>query len=136
MSKTTNVTKTKSFGDVIRSKLKKDADLQDRVDIEAFNIDVATLIHDARKSENLTQVQLAARVGTSQSVIARMEDADYDGHSLKMLKKIGEALGRRVGIEFYKKPAPFSIKSGRSHEIVWPEADENAEFSIETEIIT
>lgn len=70
MSKTSSVKKTKSFGDVIRSKLQKDADLQDRVDIEAFNIDIATLIHDARKSENLTQAQLTARVRTSQSVIA------------------------------------------------------------------
>ena len=34
------------------------------------------------------------------SVICRLEDADYDGHSLSMLKRIAEALDKRVEIRF------------------------------------
>ena len=49
-------------------------------------------------SAGLTQRELADRVGTTQSVIARLEDADYAGHSLSMLQRIGRALNRRVEI--------------------------------------
>jgi predicted transcriptional regulator len=48
----------------------------------------------------LTQKELADRIGTKQSAIARLEDADYDGHSLSMLQKIAGALNQRVEIKF------------------------------------
>ena len=41
-----------------------------------------------------------ARVGTTASVICRLEDADYDGHSLAMLRRIAGALGLRVEVRF------------------------------------
>ena len=44
--------------------------------------------------------RLAERVGTSKSAICRLEDADYDGHSLSMLKRIAEALDKLVEIRF------------------------------------
>jgi hypothetical protein len=34
------------------------------------------------------------------SVISRLEDADYDGHSLAMLRRIAAALKKRVEIRF------------------------------------
>jgi predicted transcriptional regulator len=48
----------------------------------------------------LSQRELAKKVGTSASAICRLEDADYDGHSLSMLKRIAEALDKRVEIRF------------------------------------
>jgi hypothetical protein len=33
-------------------------------------------------------------------VICRLEDADYEGHSLSMMKRIAEALNKRVEIRF------------------------------------
>jgi hypothetical protein len=39
-------------------------------------------------------------VGTTQSVISRLEDADYAGHSLAMLNRIAAAVERRVEIRF------------------------------------
>jgi len=39
-------------------------------------------------------------VGTTASVICRLEDADYDGHSLGMLRRIAAALDKRVQIRF------------------------------------
>jgi predicted transcriptional regulator len=40
------------------------------------------------------------RVGTKQSAIARLEDADYDLPSLSMLQKIAGALNQKVEIKF------------------------------------
>lgn len=60
--------------------------------------EISALIYDLRADAGLTQAQLAKRVGTTPSVISRMEDADYVGHSLGMLRRIAAALGRRVEI--------------------------------------
>jgi len=46
-----------------------------------------------------TQQQLAACVGTKQPVIARFEDAEYEGHSLSMLQKIVRALNQRLEVQ-------------------------------------
>jgi len=53
---------------------------------------VAQLIYDARTAAGLTQAELADLIGTQQSVISRLEDADYDGHSVSMLERIAAAL--------------------------------------------
>ena len=62
------------------------------------NAQVAQLVYDARTAARLTQRQLAERIGTKQSVIARLEDTDYDGHSLSMLRRIADAVGKRLEI--------------------------------------
>jgi DNA-binding XRE family transcriptional regulator len=67
---------------------------------EVINAEIARKIYDLRTKAGLTQQQLAERVGTSKSAICRLEDADYEGHSLSMLKRIAEALDKRVEIRF------------------------------------
>ena len=62
--------------------------------------EIARKIQDSRKAAALTQAQLAKRIGTTASVICRLEDADYEGHSLAMLRKIADALNQRVEIRF------------------------------------
>jgi len=57
---------------------------------------VSRLVRRLRKDADMTQRELADRIGTSQSVISRLESDDYDGHSLSMLFRIGAALGRRI----------------------------------------
>ena len=69
--------------------------------------EVARTIYRLRSGAGLTQQALAERVGTTASVISRLEDADYTGHSLAMLRRIATALGRRVEIRF---PAVKTIK--------------------------
>lgn len=96
--------RTRNFADVIRRKLAKSPDLTDAVERERFNADIAAQIFEARKAAGLTQAQLAVRIGSQQSVIARLEDADYDSHSLTMLKRIAEALGKRVSVNFHSPP--------------------------------
>jgi transcriptional regulator with XRE-family HTH domain len=69
----------------------------------SLNAQVSQIIYDARKQAGLTQKQLADLVGTTQSVIARLEDADYEGHSLSMLARIAAALNQKVEIKISPK---------------------------------
>lgn len=69
-----------------------------------LNARVAQLIYDVRNRARLTQSELAALVGTTQSVISRLEDADYEGHSLSMLQRIATALHVRLEIRFATSP--------------------------------
>ncbi len=62
--------------------------------------DIARKIYDLRTAAGLSQRALAKLVGTTASVICRLEDADYQGHSLSMLRRIAAALHKRVEIRF------------------------------------
>src|SRR5690554_5758222 len=75
---------------------------EDRKLREVFRerMEVAELIHETRTKAGLTQGELARRVGTTTSVISRLEDAEYDGHSMSMLRRIADALGQRVVVRF------------------------------------
>lgn len=59
---------------------------------------IAQLIYDARSKSGLTQTQLAEKVGTTQSVISQLEDAEYDGHSLSMLRRVAAAMQSHVEV--------------------------------------
>jgi DNA-binding XRE family transcriptional regulator len=60
--------------------------------------EVAEVLFAAREAAGMTQSQLAKAAGTTQQVISQLEDADYQGHSLSMLRRIAAALDRRVEI--------------------------------------
>lgn len=75
-----------------------DPDLQEMVQVASVNAEVAQIIYAARTQAGLTQQDLADLINTQQPVIARLEDADYEGHSLSMLQRIAHALNRRVEI--------------------------------------
>jgi DNA-binding XRE family transcriptional regulator len=47
----------------------------------------------------LTQADLAKRIGTQPSQISRIEDADYNGHSMETLRRIAAALHATLRIE-------------------------------------
>jgi len=64
------------------------------------NDQIARKIAVLRTHAGLSQRQLAQLVGTTASVICRLENADYEGHSLVMLNRIATALKRRVEIRF------------------------------------
>ncbi|MDZ8107276.1 MAG: helix-turn-helix transcriptional regulator [Nostoc sp. DedQUE12a] len=93
MGKTNNAIK------IIDQMTSSDPELEVMVAEASINAEVAQLIYEARTKAGLTQKQLAELVGTKQPVIARLEDADYEGHSLSMLQKIAQALNQRVVID-------------------------------------
>lgn len=80
-----------------------DTELRDMIAEETVNVRVARLIYEARTAANLTQQELANLIDSKQPVVARLEDADYGGHSLSMLDRIATALGKRVEINFVPK---------------------------------
>ncbi len=67
-------------------------------------IDLAVLVREMREDAGLTQAELARKVGTTQPVIARLEDAEYTGRSLTMLERIATACGVALKLHAEKKP--------------------------------
>jgi len=72
-----------------------DPERQAILDEEIVNVEAAQLVYDLRKKAGLSQRELAKKVGTTASVICRMEHADYEG-SLPVLRRIAGALNRRL----------------------------------------
>lgn len=66
---------------------------------------VGQLVYDARTQADLSQAELARRIATTQSVISRLEDADYRGHSLQMLRRVADALNLRLELRFVSRAA-------------------------------
>jgi ribosome-binding protein aMBF1 (putative translation factor) len=92
--------KTTDALQILKHRLGESPKLDQMIAREKLNVHVARMIYLARTEAGLTQQELARLVGTKQQVIARLEDADYEGHSLSMLRRIAEALGRTLEIRF------------------------------------
>src|SRR5574342_439728 len=75
------------------------------------NDSVARKLVMLRLQAGLTQRELAKLVGTTASAICRLEDAEYEGHSLAMLNRIASALKQRVEIRFVPVPHGKALKS-------------------------
>ena len=60
---------------------------------------VAMSIYKLRTEAGLSQRELAIQ-WTTASVISRLENADYEGHSMAMLRRVAAALGRKVEVRF------------------------------------
>ena len=75
-----------------------DVQMREMLAEASFNAEVGQLIYDARQKADLTQQQLAELVGTTQSVIDDLEEADYEGNLLIMLHKIAIALNQKLSL--------------------------------------
>ncbi len=64
------------------------------------SFEIAQQVYDLRTGVGLTQKELAKRVGTTESVISRLENADYNRHSMAMLRRIAAAVGHKVEVRF------------------------------------
>src|SRR5512140_3222968 len=76
----------------------------DSFEQEMLNAEIARKIYEFRTAAGLSQRELAEKVGTSASAICRLESADYDGHSLSMLKRIAGVFNKRIEIRFVSLP--------------------------------
>lgn len=83
--------------------VKDDPERKAALEVERVHAEVARMIYDLRKNAGLSQQELAELVDTTQSVISRLEDADYDGHSLSMLQRIAAAMEQKVTVEMTAK---------------------------------
>lgn len=98
--KRTGSRKTSDAVKILDSMIGSNRRLRAAADQAVADAAVGQMIYDARVEAGLTQARLAALIGTDQGVISRLENAEYEGHSLAMLRRIAAALGKRVDIRF------------------------------------
>jgi len=90
--------------DFVEQRARKSATYRKTFARTLHQIDLAVLVREMREDAALTQAELARKVGTTQSVIARLEDAEYTGHSLAMLERIAVVCGVALKLHAEKKP--------------------------------
>jgi DNA-binding XRE family transcriptional regulator len=89
-----------SASQILHERLKaRDPKLELRLEKAREDASIARQIRSLRESKGMSQEQLAKLIGTRKSAISRIEDADYDGHSMRMVRKICDVLNARVRIE-------------------------------------
>jgi ribosome-binding protein aMBF1 (putative translation factor) len=93
-----DMAKTKDFAKFLANQVESDEALADAIERERLNADIAVLIYSEREQAGLTQQELAEKAGTHQSVIARLEDAEYNGRTIELLRRVLHALGRRLAV--------------------------------------
>ena len=76
---------------------------------ESFSL--AQMIYELRIEAGLSQRELAERMGTTQSVISRLEDGGGTGNRVDTLARVAKALGRHLVISF-PHTVPAKIKDG------------------------
>ncbi len=79
-----------------------DPEMEDLYDAAGMNMTIGQQIYDLRTEANLSQKELADLIGTSSSVICRLEDADYNGYSTNTLRRIAKALDCELTVCFTK----------------------------------
>jgi ribosome-binding protein aMBF1 (putative translation factor) len=85
---------------------------QEEFEEELVNIEAAQLVYEMRTKAGLSQRALASKIGTSASAINRLESADYDGHTIGMVRRIATALNRRLELRAVPiKAAPAKTRT-------------------------
>lgn len=95
-SKKTSSASQVMFNRFYRGRPNRIADLKQTIQ----EMSLGEKIRDLREQAGLTQEQLAAKIGSSKSAVSRIEDANYDSHSLTTLRRIAEALDQRLRVDF------------------------------------
>ena len=95
--------------DILKRRFGDSPERRAQIDEEKTKFSVACIVHEARKRAGLTQKALAEKIDTKQSVISRLENADYDGHTLSMLKKVADALDMDLEVSLKPKKSDKPI---------------------------
>ncbi|MBI2099367.1 helix-turn-helix transcriptional regulator [Candidatus Uhrbacteria bacterium] len=93
-------TEDMDFGKHLKEKL-KDPKFKKYFDEYGKQLEIAYAILQLRKKEGISQAELAKKIGTKQSNVARIE-AGEQNLTTEMLQKIASALNRDLKIEFAK----------------------------------
>lgn len=86
--------------DVLKHRYGGDPDFEEGVALAREQLAAAPLVYDARNQAGLSQSQLAERIGEEQSVVVKLEEADYEGQLLPLLRKIDHALNLGLELKF------------------------------------
>lgn len=100
---------------------------------------IASQIRLLRESAGMTQGELAAKLGTGQGAVARLENVTYGKHSIAMLHRVAKVFDVATWVEF----VPFSTLLRRTADLS-PEAltpkrydqefGENGELSVDADV--
>ena len=82
----------------IREQLMKDEEFKAEYEKLKPRYDLLSQIIEARAAQNMTQEELALRVGTQKSNISRLESGTYNP-SLDFITKVAKSLGKEIHIE-------------------------------------
>ena len=66
----------------------------------AMKLDIGEKIAELRQKRNMTQQQLARKVHTSRTAIARYESGNYDNYNVQTLGRIAKAFKKKLTIKF------------------------------------
>lgn len=84
-------------------------DVKDEYDSAAAEFEFLDEILKARADAGLTQADVAARIGTTQSAVARLESADAKhSPSIATLQRYASALGCTLQVRLVKGPRPVT----------------------------
>jgi len=86
---------------LIKTECDKSAEFTAEYRKECERLDAAVALIKLREEEGMTQRQLAAATGKTQSTIARIENGNMNP-SVKLLSEIASALGRKLEFRFIK----------------------------------
>jgi ribosome-binding protein aMBF1 (putative translation factor) len=78
----------------VKKELLKDPDFRKEYEGLAGQYQLARLLIEARKKAGMTQHDVAEKMGTTQSAVARMESGEMA--NLKKIEKFAEATGHRI----------------------------------------
>jgi HTH-type transcriptional regulator/antitoxin HipB len=98
---TENIRNAKNFDELLNAKYGKiGSEKRDNFEEKAQYFVISEMLKEARKEANMTQEQLADKVGTKKSYISRLENGKCD-IQLSTLYRIFEfGLGKRVNLIF------------------------------------
>jgi len=85
--------------EIIKQRFGIDPRTDPNVQVFAEDFRIAQIVYDARQAAGMTQKEFAAAIGATENVIAELEEADYEGDSLSMLRRIADALHMKLRVE-------------------------------------
>lgn len=86
--------------DNLRERLFQDEEFKKEYEKLEPRYELVSLIIKTRLEQNLTQEELARRIGTKKSNISRLESGRYNP-SLDFIIKVAEAFGKKIKLEFF-----------------------------------
>ena len=94
------------WDDIKKQRREPDSEVRARIEQDFA---LGQLIHDLRSEAGLSQRALAERMGTTQSVISRLEEGGGARNRLDTLARVATALDRHLVVSFPEK-VPAKLK--------------------------
>ena len=94
------MSKTSISMEHLKDKLLQDEQFKEEYERLRPRYELISLIIKTRLEQNLTQEELAKRIGTKKSNISRLESGNYNP-SLDFIIKVAETFGKKVRLDFF-----------------------------------